>query len=100
VFDEHLALDDGERRRLRDLPAALEARGRLPGAGAHGTRGTSIETMIFTIENDVITRIDVASNTADLVIYQYERGWPMPHNVRVDPIVAGVDHREQIAATA
>jgi hypothetical protein len=54
--------------------------------------------MIFTIENGLITRLDVASNTPDLVIYEYVRGWPMPHNVRIDPIVAGVDRSQQIAA--
>jgi hypothetical protein len=50
--------------------------------------------MLFTIENGVITRLDVAANTADLVIYEYERGWPMPHNVRPEAIVEGVDRRE------
>jgi hypothetical protein len=70
------------------------------GLAPTGREGTSIETMIFTIDSGVITRIDVASNTTDLVIYEYERGWPMPHNVRVDPIVAGMDRHEQIAAAA
>ncbi len=101
LVDEHLALDDADNGRgfvtcLLHWKHMAEFLGLAP----TGREGTSIETMIFTIQNGVITRIDVASNTADLVIYEYERGWPMPHNVRVDPLVAGVDRREQIAATA
>jgi hypothetical protein len=101
LVDEHLALDDADSGRgfvtiLLHWKHAADFLGLAP----TGREGTSIETIIFTIENGVITRIDVASNTADLVIYEYERGWPMPHNVRVEPIVAGVDRREQIAAAA
>jgi hypothetical protein len=101
LVDEHLALDGaGNGRGFVTCLLHWKHVADFLGMAPTGREGTSIETMIFTIENRVITRIDVASNTADLVIYEYERGWPMPHNVRVDPIVAGVDRREQVAAAA
>ena len=101
LVDEHLALDaDGNGRGFVTCLLHWKHVADFLGLAPTGREGTSIETMIFTIENGVITRIDVASNTADLLIYEYERGWPLPHNVRVDPIVAGVDRREQIAAAA
>jgi hypothetical protein len=56
--------------------------------------------MILTLRGGVVTRIDVASNTPDLVIYEYERGWPMPHNVRPPALVEGIDRRERILAPA
>jgi hypothetical protein len=101
LVDEHLALDDaGNGRGFVTCLLHWKHVAEFLGLAPTGREGTSIETMIFAIEAGVITRIDVASNTADLVIYEYERGWPMPHNVHVDPIVAGVDRREQIAAAA
>jgi hypothetical protein len=101
LVDEHLALDNaGNGRGFVTCLLHWKHVADFLGLAPTGREGTSIETMIFTIDNGVITRIDVASNTTDLVIYEYERGWPMPHNVRVDPIVAGVDRREQIAAAA
>jgi hypothetical protein len=101
LVDEHLALDNaGNGRGFVTCLLHWKHVADFLGLAPTGREGTSIETMIFTIDNGVITRIDVASNTTDLVIYEYERGWPMPHNVRVDPIVAGVDRHEQIAAAA
>ena len=101
LVDEHLALDNaGNGRGFVTCLLHWKHVADFLGLAPTGREGTSIETMIFTIDNGLITRIDVASNTTDLVIYEYERGWPMPHNVRVDPIVAGVDRREQIAAAA
>jgi hypothetical protein len=101
LVDEHLALDSaGNGRGFVTCLLHWKHAADFLGLAPTGREGTSIETMIFTIDNRVITRIDVASNTTDLVIYEYERGWPMPHNVRVDPIVTGVDRREQIAAAA
>ena len=101
LVDEHLALDNaGNGRGFVTCLLHWKHVADFLGLAPTGREGTSIETMIFTIDNGVITRIDVASNTTDLVIYEYERGWPMPHNVRVDPIVSGVDRREQIAAAA
>jgi SnoaL-like domain len=95
LVDEHLALDDGGNGRgfvtcLLHWKHDADFLGLAP----TGREGTSVESMIFTIENGVITRLDVAANTADLVIYEYERGWPMPHNVRPEAIIEGVDRRE------
>jgi hypothetical protein len=101
LVDEHLALDNaGNGRGFVTCLLHWKHVADFLGLAPTGREGTSIETMIFTIDNGVITGIDVASNTTDLVIYEYERGWPMPHNVRVDPIVAGMDRHEQIAAAA
>jgi hypothetical protein len=101
LVDEHLALDNaGNGRGFVTCLLHWKHVADFLGLAPTGREGTSIETMIFTIDSGVITRIDVASNTTDLVIYEYERGWPMPHNVRVDPIVAGMDRHEQIAAAA
>jgi hypothetical protein len=101
LVDEHLALDNaGNGRGFVTCLLHWKHVADFLGLAPTGREGTSIETMIFTIDNGVITGIDVASNTTDLVIYEYERGWPMPHNVRVDPIVTGVDRREQIPAAA
>jgi hypothetical protein len=49
--------------------------------------------MILTIEAGKVVRIDIADNTLDLAIYEWERGWPVPHNVRPEPIVTGLDRR-------
>jgi SnoaL-like domain len=99
LVDEHLALeDDGNGRGFVTCLLHWKHVADFLGLEPTGREGTSIESMIFTIENGLITRLDVASNTPDLVIYEYVRGWPMPHNVRIDPIVAGVDRSQQIAA--
>jgi hypothetical protein len=29
------------------------------------------------------------------VIYMWERNWPMPHNIRPEPIEAGIDRRDR-----
>jgi SnoaL-like domain len=95
LVDEHLALDDaGNGRGFVTCLLHWKHDADFLGLAPTGREGTSIESMIFTIENGLITRVDVASNTADLVIYEYERGWPMPHNVRTEAIVEGVDRRE------
>jgi hypothetical protein len=101
LVDEHLALDDTRSGRgfvtfLLHWKHTREFLGLPP----TGREGTSVETMLLRIMNGVVTRIDVASNTTDLVIYEYERGWPMPHNVRPPALVEGVDRRDTIAALA
>lgn len=58
-----------------------------------GREGTSVETILLTIEDHRITRIDVAGNTADLTIYLWQRNWPYPHNVVPKPLVEGLDRR-------
>jgi hypothetical protein len=57
-----------------------------------------VETMLFTVEAGQVVQIDVADNSLDLVIYLWERGWPMPHNVRPEAIVEGVDRRASVMA--
>jgi hypothetical protein len=53
--------------------------------------------MLLIIRGGKVTRIDVASNTPDLVLYEWERGWPLPHNVKPPAIVEGVDRSDAIA---
>ena len=101
LVNEHLALDQSGTGRgfitfLLNWKHAKDFLGLAP----TGREGTSVETMLLTIGNGKVTRIDVASNTVDLVIYEYERGWPMPHNVRPPALVEGVDRRDAIAASA
>jgi hypothetical protein len=63
------------------------------GLAPTGREGTSVETAIFTIERHRITRMDIADNTLDLAIYEWQRNWPIPHNATPTPIVVGVDRR-------
>jgi SnoaL-like domain len=95
LVDEHLALDDaGNGRGFVTCLLHWKHVADFLGLAPTGREGTSIESMILTIVENKIVRLDVASNTADLVIYEYERGWPMPHNVRREAIVEGTDRRE------
>jgi hypothetical protein len=101
LVDEHLAVDGrGDGRGFVTCLLNWKHVTDFLGLAPTGREGTSVETMILTIEAGVVTRIDVASNTPDLVIYEYERGWPMPHNVRPPALVEGIDRREQIAVAA
>jgi hypothetical protein len=94
LVDEHLAVDGtGSGRGFITILLHWKHTKDFLGLAPAGREGTSVETLLLTIEGGRITRIDVASNTVDLVIYEYERGWPMPHNVRPNPIVEGVDRR-------
>lgn len=60
-----------------------------------GREGTSIETMLLTIQNGKVTRWDVADNTVEINIYFWERGWPIPHNVHPEVLVKGTKRRSQ-----
>jgi hypothetical protein len=94
LVDEHLAVDaDGSGRGFITIALHWKHTKDFGGLAPTGREGTSVETLLLTIERGQITRIDVADNTLDLVIYLWERGWPAPHNVRPDPIVEGVDRR-------
>jgi SnoaL-like polyketide cyclase len=94
LVDEHLALDDaGNGRGFVTCLLHWKHVADFLGLAPTGREGTSIESMILTIVQNKIVRLDVASNTADLVIYEYDRGWPMPHNVRPEAIVEGTDRR-------
>jgi hypothetical protein len=58
-----------------------------------GREGTSVETMLLTVRNGKVTRIDVGDNSLDLVVYMWDRGWNHPHNVRPDALIRGIDRR-------
>jgi SnoaL-like domain len=95
LVDEHLALDDtGTGRGF--ITFCLHWKHTKPFLGMEptGREGTSVESILFTIENGTIVRLDVAGNTADLVLYEWERGWNLPHNIRPEPIVEGVERAE------
>jgi ketosteroid isomerase-like protein len=92
LVDEHLALDDdGDGRGFITFVLHWKHTKDFGGLAPTGREGTSVETMLLTIERDEVVRIDVADTTLDLVIYMWERGWPMPHNVTPEPLVVGVD---------
>jgi ketosteroid isomerase-like protein len=94
LVDEHLALD-AERNGRGFVTFCLHWKHTKDFGGLAPTEreGTSVETAIFTIRRGKIVRIDVGDNSLDLVIYMWERNWPIPHNMRPDPVVAGIDRR-------
>jgi hypothetical protein len=94
LADEHLALDDeGTGRGFITFVLHWKHTKNFNGLLPTGREGTSVETMLLTIERDQVVRIDVADNSLDLVIYMWERGWPNPHNVSPEPLEVGVDRR-------
>jgi len=99
LIDEHLALDEsGTGRGFITWCLHWKHSKDFGPLTPTGREGTSVETALLTIVEHKITRIDIADNTLDLAIYEWERGWPVPHNVRPDVIVTGVDRREPVAA--
>jgi hypothetical protein len=98
LVDEHLALDDTRTGRgFITFCLYWKHVKDFLGMPPTGREGTSIETMLLAIEDGKVTRIDVASNTADLVLYEWARGWPVPHNVRPPALVQGEDRSASIA---
>jgi hypothetical protein len=94
LVDEHLAVDDrGTGRGFITFVLHWKHTSDFGGLSPTGREGTSVETMLLTIADGQIVRVDVAVNTLDLAIYEWERGWPAPHNVRPDPMVVGIDRR-------
>ena len=94
LVDEHLAIDDqGNGRGFITFNLHWKHAKEVFGLKPTGREGTSIETMLLTIRNGTIARIDVADNSLDLVIYMWDRGWNHPHNVRPDALIRGVDRR-------
>ena len=94
LIDEHLAVDQqGDGRGFITFTLNWKHTKNFGGLVPTGREGTSVETMLLTIRRHKIVRIDVADNTLDLAIYEWERGWPIPHNVRPEPIVVGIDRR-------
>ena len=57
----------------------------------------TVRPYITIVENKIV-RFDVADNTLDLAIYEWDRGWAIPHNIHPQPIVTGVDRREATPA--
>jgi hypothetical protein len=98
LVDEHLALDEsGDGRGFITFLLNWKHVKDFLGLAPTGREGTSVESVIFTVRGHVVTRMDVASNTPDLVLYESQRGWPMPHNVRPPALVEGIDRSESIA---
>jgi hypothetical protein len=94
LIDEHLALgEQGSGRGFITFMLNWKHTKNFAGLAPTGREGTSVETMLLTIRNRKIVRIDVADNTLDLAIYEWQRGWPIPHNVRPEPITVGIDRR-------
>jgi hypothetical protein len=95
LVDEHLALDDqGTGRGFVTFCLHWSHTDDFYGLAPTGREGTQIETAIFTIVENKIVRMDVGDNTLDLSLYLWERNYPMPHDVRPEAIVVGVDRRE------
>jgi hypothetical protein len=100
LIDEHLALDEsGTGRGFITFCLNWEHTNDFGGFAPTGREGTSVETCLLTIAEHKITRIDVADNTLDLGIYEWQRGWPIPHNIQPEPIVTGIDRRTPAAAS-
>jgi hypothetical protein len=98
LVDEHLALDDtGTGRGFITFCLYWKHVKDFNDLAPTGREGTSIETMLLTIKENVIVRIDVADNTLDLVIYMWGRNWPHPHNVKPPALVQGEDRSASIA---
>jgi hypothetical protein len=98
LADEHLALDEGGNGRgFITFVLHWKHTKDFGGLAPTGREGTSVETMLLTIADNEVTRIDVADNTLDLGIYEWERGWPVPHNVTPEPLIVGVDRRRAVA---
>jgi hypothetical protein len=99
LVDEHLALDErGIGRGFITFCLNWKHTSDFGGLVPTGREGTSVETALLTIVENKIVRFDVADNTLDLAIYEYQRGWPIPHNVHPELLVTGVDRRESAAA--
>lgn len=95
LVDEHIALDDnGNGRGFITFCLHWKHSRDFGGLAPTGREGTSVETILFTITGHSIIRMDIADNTLDLAIYEWQRGWPAPHNVRPDAIITGIDRRE------
>lgn len=94
LIDEHLALDDqGNGRGFIVFNLHWKHDEMFFDVLPTGREGTSVETIILEIKNHRISRIDVSSNTVDLVLYLWQRNWPYPHNLAPEPLVAGIDRR-------
>ncbi len=90
LVDEILAIDKaGSGRAVATVNLHWTHVGNFFGLEPTGRSGTSIENLIMTIRGGLITRIEVADTTLDLVIYMHERGWVFPQNIRPTPLIKG-----------
>ena len=90
LVDEHLALDsDGNGRGFITFTLHWKHDKEFFGLAPTGREGTSVESLILTIREHKIHRIDVADHSVDLLLYLWERGWALPHNIRPAAIVSG-----------
>lgn len=82
LVDEHLALDGrGDGRGFIVFTLHWKHDELFFDVTPTGREGTAVETILLTVERARITRIDVSSNSVDLVLYLWQRNWPYPHNV-------------------
>ena len=96
LVDEHLALDEtGQGRGFITFNLHWKHAREVFGLKPTGREGTSVETMILTINGGKVEKIHVGDNSLDLVLYMWDRGWPHPHNVVPEPIVKGIDRRQE-----
>lgn len=94
LVDEHLALDsDGNGRGFITFNLHWKHDEPFFDVSPTGREGTSVETLLLTVTAHRVTRIDVADNSVDLILYLWSRNWPYPHNIDPDPLVVGVDDR-------
>jgi hypothetical protein len=94
LVDEHQAIDDeGNGRAFITFNLHWKHDEDFMGFAPTGREGTSVETMLMTVRDHKVTRIDVADNTVELMLYLWARGWPAPHGIRPEPIVSGIDRR-------
>ena len=90
LLDEHEALDeDGNGRSFITINLHWKHTGEFYSIPPTGREGTSVETLILTIENNKVTVMGVADMSLDLGIYLHQRGFPIPHNIRPKPIIEG-----------
>lgn len=94
LTDEHLDIDsEGNGRGFITFNLHWKHEQEFFGIKPTGREGTSVETLLFAIRSFKIVKIDVADNTSDLAIYLWNRGWPMPHNIRPEVLITGVSRR-------
>lgn len=94
LVDEHLALDgDGNGRGFITFNLHWKHDEPFFDVTPTGREGTSVETLLLTVSGHRVTRIDVADNTVDLILYLWQRNWPYPHNIVPETIVEGVTRR-------
>lgn len=94
LVDEHLALDgQGNGRGFITFNLHWKHDEPFFNVTPTGREGTSVETLLLTIEDNTVTRIDVADNSVDLILYLWQRNWPYPHNINPEPLIAGIDRR-------